>query len=444
MSDPKGSARVVSPLDRAHAVRLAGRPEDALRLAASMLSAASEDIGAALLTAHLLADAKRGEPAASAARELVQRYVRRGDLPVALLAAHVLARAGGSIRPALKTIADAFGRGSPRVSAGGSLAPPPLPVERDVTPFFAELSGEPLLDAAAKVLSRALAVPDAERSDRSLPQLPLFGALAPAVLEQLLGAFALREIAAGARVVVQGSEGVEAYLLARGLLSVVREREEGSSALATLGPGALFGEMALVSQAPRAASVTALTPAHVFAASRSTLEALTAREPAIGRALGTFCHHRMVSNLMRHSAILSAVQPSQRSELVTRFTSRTFAPGQVLVQQGEEGGRLYLLASGVVEVRGRDAEGDPVTLAQLSAGDVVGEISLVLRRPATADVVALYTTVALELSREQFHEAIQEHPTLLAELYEIATRREDETRSVVAQEALDVSDVVLL
>jgi cAMP-dependent protein kinase regulator len=75
---------------------------------------------------------------------------------------------------------------------------------------------------------------------------------------------------------------------------------------------------------------------------------------------------------------------------------------------------------------------------------VVGEISLVLRRPATADVVAVHTTVALELTRDAFHAAIREHPGLLQQLYEVATSREEETRSVVAREALDVSDNVLL
>ena len=105
---------------------------------------------------------------------------------------------------------------------------------------------------------------------------------------------------------------------------------------------------------------------------------------------------------------------------------------------------MFLIASGGVEVRRIDSDGDRVVLAHLGPGDVVGEISLVLRRPATADVVAVHTTVALELTRDQFQEAIREYPGLLQELYELATRRDDETRSVVAQPALDVSDSVLL
>ncbi|MBZ0121013.1 MAG: cyclic nucleotide-binding domain-containing protein, partial [Sandaracinaceae bacterium] len=83
-------------------------------------------------------------------------------------------------------------------------------------------------------------------------------------------------------------------------------------------------------------------------------------------------------------------------------------------------------------------------LARLGPGDVVGEIGLVLRRPITADVVATHATVALELTRERFQEAIQDHPTLLGELYALATKREEETRTVVAQEPIDVGEAILL
>jgi CRP-like cAMP-binding protein len=152
----------------------------------------------------------------------------------------------------------------------------------------------------------------------------------------------------------------------------------------------------------------------------------------------------MVANLIRHSRILSAVEPAKRHELVSRFATQTFQPDDVLVRQGEDAGSLFLIATGGVEVRSVDADGDRVVLAQPGPGDVVGEISLVLRRPATADVVAVHTTVALELTRDAFHAAIREHPGLLQQLYEVATSREEETRSVVAREALDVSDNVLL
>lgn len=432
----------VSPLDRAHAARLQGSNEASLQLAASILAATPGDAAAAWLVARLLADAGRAEPAKHAGLELVSRFVRRGDLPSACLSAHLVAAAGGATAPLYAAIAAAFGRGSPRLAAV-SPAPPPLPAATEVAPFFAKLSGDALYDAAEKALSRALSQKD-RVAEGSVPRLPLFSELAPAVLGKLLGTFQLREFAEGGFVVCQGEDGIDAFVLARGLLNVVRERDDGTVVLAVLGPGALFGEMSLISRAPRAASVVAVEPAHVLAAPRQALEALATKEPAIGRTLSDFCHQRMLANLIRHSSILSAIEPGRRAELIGRFTPKTFPVGALMVRQGKENDRLFLIASGEVEVRGTDAEGDKMVLAHLGPGDVVGEISLVLRRPATADVVATHTTVALELTSDQFHEAIRAYPGLLQELYELATKRHDETRSVVAQAAVDVSDSVLL
>jgi CRP-like cAMP-binding protein len=443
MTESHALERGVSPLDRAHALRLAGQHEAALQFACSILEAGPDDVAAAYLVARLLLDGQRKQPAAQAAAALLERFVRRGDLGSACLCAQLIQEAGGDHAAALTSIARSFGAGSSRVG-DSSPRPPPLPTDTDVSPALAKLAGDALLTAAEAALANFLKRKDAAPADAPLPRLPLFGELAPPVLAKLLGALQVREFSAGAFVVKQGDEGREAFLLARGVLNVVREGAENTTLLAVLGPGALFGEMALVSQAPRAASVVAVEPTHVLVAKRSQLEALAQRDPTIARELGSFCHQRMVANLLRHSRILSAVEPAKRHELVSRFATQTFQPGDVLVRQGEDAGSLFLIATGGVEVRSTDADGDRVVLAQPGPGDVVGEISLVLRRPATADVVAVHTTVALELTREQFHAAIREHPGLLQQLYDVATSREEETRSVVAREALDVSDNVLL
>ncbi len=284
-----------------------------------------------------------------------------------------------------------------------------------------------------------------EVSDRApVPRLPFFGALSPPALEQLLGAWELRELQPGEAAIEEGAEGRDAFVVVRGSLRAERQRGDERVLLAVLGPGALFGEMALVSDAPRAASVVAEGPVQLLAASREALERLAEKTPKIGRELSEFCRARMVSNLMRHSPVLGAVAASERASLMGLFDARSFRAGERLVTTGDETEGLYLIASGGVRVVGRDADGEELQVAVLGPGDVVGEISLVLRRPATADVVATHRTVALQLRRERFHEAIKEHPTLLGELYELATKREDEMRSVVAQEALDVEELVLL
>lgn len=434
----------LSPLDEAHARRLKEDEEGALRIGVTLLEATLDDLGAALLIARVLVDNQRTTIAGEIAGRLVDGFIRRGDLPSAVVAAFVAVDAGEDVVPFHARIAQAFGKGSPRIG-DVSPTPPPLPKAATMNPIVAKLKGEALIARAEQALGKLLNSEDKVPADSKVPDLPLFGSLDPENLTRLLGSFGLTELAAGDEAVHQGDEGRQAFIVARGLLRVVRSTEEGvETTLAALGPGAIFGEMALVSDAPRAASVAALEPAQLLVVSRDDLEALAEDMPAIGTELGNFCRARMVANLLRHSMILKAVEPKWRDDLMSRFETRVFEGGDALVKRDQESDGLYLIASGRVQVQSPDADGDTLVLAELGPGDVVGEISLVLRRPATADVVAIHPTVAMHLGRAQFHMAIRQHPTLLNELYELATKREEETRSVVGQAAVDVGDIVLV
>jgi cAMP-dependent protein kinase regulator len=406
------------------------------------------DLHAASFLARALVASKRPLVAGEVAARLVESFVRRGDLAHATAVAKLAADAGEDGQPLLRKVADAFGKGSRRVGDVAPL-PPVLPHDEKATPSLPGLHGADLLDRAEKTLQKFLATEDTVPADQKVPELPLFGALHPDALEKLLEALDFVEVPTGKVVIEQGDEGKEAFIVIRGLLHVVRrgkdKRDEtAETTIAALGPGAIFGEMALVSDAPRAAAVIAAEPAQLFRATRDHLEKANAHDSAIGRELGEFCRTRMINNLMRTSSILGSVAPAARSELIAKFETRAFETDEALVVQGQEGEGLYLIASGGVRVLGKDADGERIQIATLGPGDVVGEISLVLRRPATADVIAEHPTIALLLRRDRFTEAIREHPTLLGELYELATKRDEQMRSVVAQETLDAEDVILL
>ena len=432
-----------STLDRAREARIEGRTDEALRLAIGLLESDASQLGAALFLARVLIHEGRGFLAAEVASRLVDAFVRRGDLPQAVVAAKAAAEAGESESGLIEAIAAAFGKDSGRL-ADVAQAPPPLPSAEPVA-SLQKVKGEELLAKAEGALQAYFESDDAVPPDGEVPELPLFSELESDELGELLAAFSLRDLAGGEVLVTEGQEGIEAYVVANGVLHVERAGEGVEpTLLAALGPGAIFGEMALVSDAPRAASVVADEVATVLVVGRDDLERLTKVTPEIGQQLANFCRGRMIANLLRHSSILRSVAGADREALFHRFETRHFGAGEALVQDGTDGQGLFLLASGAVEVVGRDADGDELRITELGPGDVVGEISLVLRRPANATVRALTPTVALHLGREQFQDAIREHPTLLGELYETATQRDEETRTVVAQEAMDVSDVILL
>jgi len=97
--------------------------------------------------------------------------------------------------------------------------------------------------------------------------------------------------ARGETIFHQGDPGDSMYAVIDGEVEVVREEAAGKSTqLARLGPGQYFGEMALVSAAPRMATVRALTPVEVAVMGRMEFTALYAYLPDF---------HQSIDDLMR-------------------------------------------------------------------------------------------------------------------------------------------------
>jgi cAMP-dependent protein kinase regulator len=432
----------LSPLDQAHALRLAGDELAALRLAIACAEALPDAPGPIALIARVLVDQDKTLAASQIAARLVDANIRRGDLPAALIASTLALDAGEDSKPLLAAIAKAFGKGSPRLS-DASPSPPPMPRSVQLDATLQKLSGDPLFQRAGEVVARYLANPDSAKADAKLPTLPLFGALEPALLMGLLAAIRIEEISGDNEIVRQGDVGQEAFVVARGLLRVVRREGGDETVLAQLGPGSIFGEMALISESPRSASVIALEPAQLLVLDRAELERAASSTKALAQELSAFCRTRMQTNLARHARVLSGLPPSARHQLLGQLPVVMFEAGDLLIERDQEAERILLLASGAVTVSVPEGS-DRLVLATLGAGDVVGEISMILRRHASADVIAMYPTVAYEISREALQTLMRAHPQLLVELYQLATRRDDEIRAATETELLTADDLVLV
>lgn len=450
----------LSPLDQAHGLAGSGNHEQALTIVVAILerylaeSALSGDMGgapprppldAALLAADLLGS---HAPHATQTSCLVLRdaFVNAGDLPLSVVAAHIAAgsRGDAALRETLGPVAAAYHRESPRLG-DAARTPPTLPQTKfEVPSDLQSLAGETLASRCVTALEQCISAIDSETDANPLPRLPLFSSLSEPGLLRLLTLLTPNNLATGETLIEQGADGKALYVVARGMLEAFTSTRDEETRLAALGPGSVVGEMALVSDAPRAASVRSVEPTLVLTINKDSLEQEASRETGIGEALAQFCQHRMLNNLMKHSFALSALTKDEKRRLLDRFQSRSFEKGAALVRQGEEGPGLFLVAAGHVRVTTADDEGDELVVAELGPGEAVGEISLVLRRPASATVAATHATVALFLPSSDFQAVVAEHPGLLQKLYGLAVDRDDELQSVVAQEALELDDITLV
>jgi ABC-type multidrug transport system fused ATPase/permease subunit/pSer/pThr/pTyr-binding forkhead associated (FHA) protein len=124
-------------------------------------------------------------------------------------------------------------------------------------------------------------LPRVEIEAARLKTIPLFGNLSGAELPRLAELLNLERFSPGEEVVTQGERGDKLYLVNRGQLEVVVSDERSERSVNTLHEGDYFGEMALLTDEPRSATVRATMPSDLYSLARSAFESLVEREPEI-------------------------------------------------------------------------------------------------------------------------------------------------------------------
>jgi CRP-like cAMP-binding protein len=94
-----------------------------------------------------------------------------------------------------------------------------------------------------------------------------------------------REFAAGDTIFDAGDAAESAYLIASGAVDIVIDGDGGESVADTLGPGDLFGEMALIDGSPRSAKAVANEDTVCHLISRADFDAVMKRADALTRAM---------------------------------------------------------------------------------------------------------------------------------------------------------------
>lgn len=118
----------------------------------------------------------------------------------------------------------------------------------------------------------------------ALRSVPLFSELSDSVLAMVATTVLFRKAPAGARIIEEGERGDHLYLLLSGHAQVVKSSESGDELeLARLGVHDYFGEMSLIDDEPRSASVVITEDSELMSIDRAAFEDLLDAEPMVTR-----------------------------------------------------------------------------------------------------------------------------------------------------------------
>ncbi|MCK5687881.1 cyclic nucleotide-binding domain-containing protein [Myxococcota bacterium] len=270
-----------------------------------------------------------------------------------------------------------------------------------------------------------------EEPPQDLPTIPLFSDLPKNAFIQLVEAMQMRSLSMDQAIITEGDVDNSMFIISHGKVKVTKTSESGSEiVLAHLGEGAFFGEMALLSESPRTASVIAVEDTQLFEISRATLDQVVGSFPSVKHTLHRFYKQRLLSNLMAISPIFKSLDAEQRKSLIQRFKSREVAPNEVVLDEGQKADGLYILLAGKAEVAVANG-GKRQVVAHLKDGDLFGEMELLNNEPIGASVTTLRKSIVLKLPRRAFSEIVSTHPQLLALIADISVEREQTNKAIL-------------
>jgi CRP-like cAMP-binding protein len=283
------------------------------------------------------------------------------------------------------------------------------------------------LDAAFGAIA-----PAAAPKKRAPPKkVPLFDDLSQDAFVELVNKLSYHRHVPGQLIIREGDPGRSFFVIVEGKVRIYKQAGDKELTLAHLGEGAFFGEMALLSGAPRTANVVAQEETELLEVTDLVLRDLAAKHPQVIQSLKNFYRQRLLNNVMAISPLFRDFDPGERKAIVEKFKLRQAAAGDVLISEGKNSDGLYVVMHGAVNVAAKKGD-KPVGLARLKEGEIFGEMSLLTRKPATATVTAHVNSILLKLPRESFQELVLTHPQILELVSELTEQRKSATEAILS------------
>jgi CRP-like cAMP-binding protein len=251
-----------------------------------------------------------------------------------------------------------------------------------------ELNGEfeppkyPKTDANVKFLDSALEenfiFSDMSKKERNM--------LIDAMQEQVAGK--------GDVIIKQGDVGDFFYICESGNLTYVVDGKDVGSCSA----GGSFGELALLYDAPRAATCIASTAVQLWKVDQTTFRHLVMRQAKVEQS--------DIAECVAKIPLLQDMDPALVSKFKGVLTTLKFSEGELIVKKGDVGEVFYIISQGQVEVHNIGTGSARFIDQILKPGDWFGERALMTGAPRAADATALTDVVAFACDRETFETSL--------------------------------------
>ncbi|XP_035229391.1 cGMP-dependent protein kinase, isozyme 1-like isoform X2 [Stegodyphus dumicola] len=217
-----------------------------------------------------------------------------------------------------------------------------------------------------------------------------------------------KEVPAGSLVIREGEPGRHLYVSAEGELEVIK----GEKSLGKMGPGKAFGELAILYNCTRTATVKAVTDALLWVLDRRAFQ-------TIMMVTGIQRQEENI-NFLKSVPLLQNLSKEVLSKMADVLEVDFYPAGEYIIRQGATGDTFFIISNGQVRVTQKVITDDGIYAEEeircLGRGEYFGEQALLREDRRTANVIAMDPGVeCLALNRESFNQ-------LIGDLQELQTK----------------------
>lgn len=216
----------------------------------------------------------------------------------------------------------------------------------------------------------------------------IFASLNSNELDILVNAMSIIKVEAMQNVITEGKEGDYYYIIEQGEMTVyVGGREVG-----ILNTGKGFGELALLHNTPRAATIRANTTSSLFALDRTTFRFVIAQTQSQA--------HDAILDALKRVPLFEELTEVQLQKICDAVEIVPYAADSQIIKKGCIGNIFYMIKEGTVKVTDI---GSKFADEYLKAGDYFGERALITGEPRAANVHAVTACTLMALDRDAFN-----------------------------------------
>ncbi|XP_014862179.1 PREDICTED: cAMP-dependent protein kinase type II-alpha regulatory subunit-like [Poecilia mexicana] len=201
-------------------------------------------------------------------------------------------------------------------------------------------------------------------------------------------------------IIDQGDDGDNFYVIDKGVYDIFVAKDGVNVCVGKYNNKGSFGELALMYNTPRAATIVATEEGALWGLDRATFHRLIVKNNAKKR--------RTYEAFIECVPLLNCLELSERMKIVDVLGVRTFSDGDRIIAQGDKADCFYIVESGEVKIliktktKAGKQDNTEVEVARCSRGQYFGELALVTNKPRAASVYAVGETKCLVIDVQAF------------------------------------------